>query len=109
MILLDGKAVYRPQFPLCSNNASRLSWPVKMENVTSLQGPVEKIDGKLVLLIPLSAGGDEFIDCSKGIPELHGEYLKMVIPEWLAGMLRIEEGSVVSVDNKDGKLNIHSG
>jgi len=62
-----------------------------------------------VLLIPLSAGGDEFIDCSKGIPELHGEYLKMVIPEWLAGMLRIEEGSVVSVDNKDGKLNIHSG
>jgi len=36
-----------------------------------------------------------------------GRYLKIVIPEWLAGTLRIEEGSLVSVDNKGGKLNIH--
>ena len=28
-----------------------------MDNFTSLQGPVEKTDGKLVLCIPLSAGG----------------------------------------------------
>ena len=26
-------------------------WPVKLENATSLRGPVEKVDGKLVLLI----------------------------------------------------------
>jgi hypothetical protein len=80
----------------------------RMENVTSLQGPVEKIDGKLVLLIPLSAGGDQFIECCKGISELHGEYLKITIPEWLSGVLRIEDGSVVSVDNSDGKFNIHA-
>lgn len=63
-----------------------------MGNVTTLQGSVEKVDGKLVLYIPLSAGGDQFIECSKGISELQGEYLKVVIPEWLAGTLRIEEG-----------------
>jgi len=77
------------------------------ENFTSLQGPVEKTDGKLVLYIPLSAGGNQFIECSKGIFEVEGEFLKIVIPEWLAGMLRIEDGSLVKVDNKDGKFNIH--
>ena len=75
-----------------------------MDNVTSLQGPIEKIDGKLTLLIPLEAGGDQFIECSKGISEIQGEYLKITIPEWLSGMLRIEEGSLVSVDNENGNL-----
>ena len=78
-----------------------------MHGVTSLQGPVEKIDDKLTLFIPLQAGGDQLIECSRGISEIQGEYLKITIPEWLAGMLRIEEGTVVSVDNENGKLNIH--
>ncbi|MGA8537907.1 MAG: hypothetical protein WB566_00325 [Terriglobales bacterium] len=78
-----------------------------MDNVTSLQGPIEKIEGKLTLMIPLEAGGDQFIECSKGISEIQGEYLKITIPEWLSGMLRIEEGCLVSVDNENGKFNIH--
>ena len=78
-----------------------------MNDITRLQGPVEKIDGKLVLRIPLIAGADQFIDCSKGISEIEGEYLKIVIPEWLSGMLRIDAGSIVSVDNENGKFNIH--
>lgn len=78
-----------------------------MNNVTSLQGPIEKIDGKLTLLIPLEAGGDQFIECSRGISEIQGEYLRITIPEWLSGMLRIDEGSVVSVNNENGKFNIH--
>ena len=77
-----------------------------MSHVTSLQGPVEKVDGKLVLRIPLSVGGDQFIACSKEISELDGEYLKIIIPEWLAGMLRIHAGTVVSIDNENGKFNI---
>jgi hypothetical protein len=78
-----------------------------MNDVTSLQGPIEKIDGKLTLLIPLEAGGDQLIECSRGISEIQGEYLRITIPEWLSGMLRIEEGSLVSVDNENGKFNIH--
>jgi hypothetical protein len=64
-----------------------------MADVISLQGPVEKVDGRLVLL-PLSGGGNQFLDCTKGISELEGEYLKITIPDWLTGMLRIEEGSM---------------
>ena len=77
------------------------------DDITSLQGPVERIDGKLVLRIPLEAGGTEFVDCSRGISEIEGDFLKITISEWMAGMLRIEAGSFVSVDNRDGKCNIH--
>lgn len=77
-----------------------------MEKLTSLQGPVLKIDGELVLVIPLDAGGNELIDCSRGISEVQGDFLRIVIPEWLAGMLRIDEGDLVCVDNSDGKLHI---
>jgi hypothetical protein len=77
-----------------------------MEEVMSLEGPVLKINGELVLIIPLSAGGYELVECSRGISELQGEFLKIIIPEWLAGVLRIEEGDLVCVNNTDGKFHI---
>ena len=77
-----------------------------MEEVMSLEGPVLKVNGELLLLIPLEAGGAELIDCSRGISEVQGEFLKIVIPEWLAGMLRIEEGDLVCVSNIGGKFHI---
>ena len=73
----------------------------------SLSGPVEKINGKLMLAIPLEGGGDQFVECTKGIGEIEGAFLRITIPEWLSGMLRIEEGSIVSVDDANGKFNIH--
>jgi len=75
-----------------------------MEEVTSLQGPVLKVNGELMLLIPLECGGSELVECSRGIGEVQGEYLKIVIPEWLAGLLRIDEGDLISVNNCGGKL-----
>jgi hypothetical protein len=77
-----------------------------MDDLASLQGPVEKVDGNLVLRIPLAGGGDEFVECSRGISEVKDEFLVIEIKEWLAGVLRIEEGDVVSVNNADGKFNI---
>jgi hypothetical protein len=79
-----------------------------MDEVASLQGPVEKSDGKLVLRIPLEAGGDQFLECSRGISEVKDGYLIVEIKEWLASLLRIEEGDLVSVDNANGKFNITS-
>jgi hypothetical protein len=73
----------------------------------SLEGPIEKIDGKLTLVIPLAAGGDRLAKVAKGISEVDGENLQIVIQEWLTGLLRIEEGDLVVVDNKNGKFNIH--
>ncbi len=77
-----------------------------MDEVTSLRGPVERIDGRLVLKIPLEAGGRELIACARGISEMDEQYLTIFIPEWLSGMLRIEAGSLVDIDNRGGKCNI---
>jgi hypothetical protein len=77
-----------------------------MDGFASLQGPVEKVDGNLVLRIPLAAGGEEFVECSRGVSEIKDGYLVIEIKEWLAGVLRIEQGDLVSVNNADGKLNI---
>ena len=79
-----------------------------MEEMLSLVGPVLKFNGELMLLIPLSDGGSQLLDCSRGISEVQGEFLKIVIPEWLAGMLRIEEGDLICVSNTDGQFHIQA-
>lgn len=77
-----------------------------MEEVQSLEGLVLKVNGQLVLMIPLLAGGYDLIECSRGISEVQGEFLKIVIPGWLAGMLRIKEGDLICVHNTDGEFRI---
>jgi hypothetical protein len=72
----------------------------------SLEGPLEYRDGQLVLLIPIDAGGSELIECSKGISEVEGDFLKVEIPEWLAGQLRVVAGDRVIVGNVDGKFRV---
>jgi hypothetical protein len=77
-----------------------------MEEVMSQEGPVIKVNGELVLFVPLCAGGAELAECSRGIAEVHGEFLRISIPEWLAGLLRIEEGDLVCVHNSGGTFHI---
>jgi hypothetical protein len=79
---------------------------VVMEDVMLLEGTVMKVNGELVLFVPLCDGGDELVACSRGISEVQGEFLKIVIPEWLAVLLRIEEGDLVCVHNADGTFHI---
>jgi hypothetical protein len=75
-------------------------------NEVSLQGRVEKVEGKLPLQIPLAVGGGDLIGVTRGIARVDGDILVVTIPEWLAASLRIEHGSDVVVDNLDGKFNI---
>ncbi len=77
-----------------------------MDEELSLEGPVLRINGEWMLLIPLEAGGAELVECSRRVSEVQGEFLKIVIPEWLAGVLRIEEGDLVRVQESNGTLNI---
>ncbi len=72
----------------------------------SVEGPIELFEGQLAIRIPLSEGGDLFIACSKGIGKVVGDELIVVIQPWLAKHLCISEGSLVFVDNKNGKFNI---
>ena len=71
----------------------------------SIRGPVETKGGKLTLMIPLEAGGSDLVSCTKGIAEIEGDYLKITIPDWLAAKMKIQEGSLIDVDNKNGKFS----
>jgi hypothetical protein len=64
------------------------------------------VNGELAILIPLEAGGAVLAPLAKGIGEIDGEFLKVVIRPWLAEKLRIGAGSLVIVDNANGKFTI---
>jgi hypothetical protein len=80
-----------------------------MAEPMSVQGPVLKVNGELMLLIPLEDGGAERVEASRSVSEVQGSYLKVAIPEWIAGLLRIEEGDLVSVSSEDGDLPVEPG
>lgn len=77
-----------------------------VDDFISIEGPVERIEGNLVLRIPLSAGGEQLAPLARGIGLIEGDYLCVVIKPWLAEKLRIEEGSLVIVDNNNRKFTI---
>ncbi len=78
-----------------------------MENFTSIEGPVEMFEGNLALLIPLEAGGEILSQYTRGIGEVDGDFLRIIIPPFLAENLGLTEGSMVTVDNADDKFNIY--
>ena len=77
-----------------------------MPDYISLEGPLESIDGQLTLRIPLEAGGDKLAPYARGIGEIDGDCFKVIVQPWLAEKLRVGDGSLVLVDNKDGKFTI---
>ena len=77
-----------------------------MADIVSIEGPVELIDGKLTLRIPLDAGGATLAPLARGIGDVDGEYLVVVVEPWLAEKLNIGAESLVIVDNQNGKFTI---
>lgn len=75
-------------------------------NPISLEGPVELVSGKLTVRIPLAVGGDKLAPFARGIGKIDGEYLNVTIRQRLAKKLGIDAGSLVSVDNHNGKFTI---
>ena len=62
------------------------------DHVTSPSGPVESTEGRLVLHIPLAAGGDQLVVATRGIGTIVDDHLEVTIPDWLAQQLSITEG-----------------
>jgi hypothetical protein len=67
---------------------------------------VELENGRLTLRIPLEAGGDKLAPLAKGIGEIQGDNLVVIIQPWLAEKPRIGADSLVVVDNAEGKFRI---
>ena len=76
-----------------------------MNAETSLEGLVLKINGELILFVPLGCGGSETMECSRSTSEAQGDFLKIAIPEWLDSLLHIVEGDLLCMDHCDGKFH----
>ena len=72
----------------------------------SLEGPVERRGDRLVLRVPLGAGGERLRLVARATSFVEDGRLVVVLPEWLATRMRLEEGSAVHVDDRWGRLNI---
>jgi len=79
-----------------------------MSDPIPVEGPVELIDGKLILRIPLDMGGVGMAAFALGIGEVDSGHLNVAIQPWLAEKLRIGPGSrvCVSVDTANGNFRI---
>ena len=77
-----------------------------MSETISIEGPVELVNGELTLRIPLDAGGEKLATLARGIGKIEGDSLNVTILPWLAEKLRIAAGSLVVVDNLNGKFTI---
>ena len=71
-----------------------------------LEGPVQRIEGKLTLAIPLAKGGEGLRQSARGISYVADGCLNVVIPDWLAEKIGVAAGSRVAIDNRDGRFNI---
>jgi hypothetical protein len=86
--------------------AGRRALAQPMPEFVSLEGPVEMVNGKLTVRIPLDVGGDKLAPFAAGIGAIDGKHLNVTINRRLARRLNIDAGSFVSVDNRRGKFNI---
>ena len=77
-----------------------------MSHSIAIERPIERVGDDLMLRILLAEGGAELAPLARGIGEIEGESLCVVIKPWMAERLRIDEGSLVIVDNVNGKFTI---
>jgi hypothetical protein len=75
-------------------------------DVISIEGPIELFGDQLALRIPLDAGGDELAPLTRGIGFVEDGFLVVIIQPWLAKKLSVSLGSLVIVDNRNGKFTI---
>ncbi len=76
------------------------------DEAVSIEGPVELVNGDLMLRIPLTMGGDRLAPFAEGIGTVEGDYLCVIIRPWLAEKLRVGSGSLVVVHNENGRFTI---
>ena len=76
------------------------------ENYISLQGPVERREDRLVLRIPMNAGGEKLQITARATSFVEDGNLVVLLPEWLAQRMQLGEGSEINIDDRWGKLNI---
>jgi hypothetical protein len=74
-----------------------------LDEMMWVEGPVIELNGELILLITLAS------DCSGlATSSALSECMKVVIPDKVAEILRIETGDMVCLRSADGRFRLHA-
>ena len=73
-----------------------------------ITGPVELVDDRFCLRIPLAMCGEELIQLTSRIAQVEGDTLKVVIPDFMMKFLNLRVGGLAVVDIVEGRFNIKS-
>lgn len=71
-----------------------------------LQARVQTLNGHLVVYVPLDRGGRELVSVTRGLSDIEGADLKIVIPEWLAREIDVRDGIDVAIDCRNGQFSL---
>ena len=71
-----------------------------------LEGPVERRGDRLVLRVPMDGGGERLKRVARSVSCEEDGKLVVLLPDWLARRMHLDEGTAVHVDDRWGKLNI---
>lgn len=74
----------------------------------SLEGPLERVEGRKVLRIPLDHGGRAIAPFAMDVSTVVGQHLIVDMPDLLCRHLGIGVGSIVVVSNRNGRLTVTS-
>jgi len=78
-----------------------------------LRARVQTLNGHLVVYVPLDRGGRQLASVTRGLSDIEGADLKIVIPEWLAQEIDVQDGTDISIDCQNGQFRLtritHSG
>jgi hypothetical protein len=77
------------------------------EDSVHLQGPIELIEGRWLMRIPLAAGGARLLSSTRGIGRVIADVLEIEVPAKLIKKLGLRDGQTVSVHNKGGKFTFN--
>jgi len=76
----------------------------RRRRVVHIEGPLEKIDGRWLMRIPLNVGGNVLAATTAGIGRIKDDILEVELPERLVQNLKLQEGQRLLVHNATGKF-----
>ncbi len=76
----------------------------RRRRVVRVEGPLERIDGRWLMRIPLTVGGDVLSATTAGIGRVKGDMLEVELAERLVQNLKLQDGQRLLVHNATGEF-----
>ena len=77
-----------------------------MSDYVSIDGPIEMIDGRMLVRIPLEPYGKSLVDCTQSLSFIADDHLCIEIHEWMLEKLEMNAADLLHIDNANGEFNM---